>query len=141
MSETFLLNCFGVAVLTVLVYHALTTMDKEVKYFWSNPCSSTSLIYFSNRYIGVVGSTSTMLYYRDNQDSLRCRATLWASQICSLSAILFVDCPITILMIIAAYTVTICRYSSNSSISSLLSEQEALSLPQGLICHRGGTWT
>ncbi|KAH8112162.1 hypothetical protein DFH11DRAFT_1511888 [Phellopilus nigrolimitatus] len=36
-----------VAILTLLVYNAVITMDKEIKYFWNTPRSFVSLIYFA----------------------------------------------------------------------------------------------
>ncbi|KAH8107334.1 hypothetical protein DFH11DRAFT_1193971 [Phellopilus nigrolimitatus] len=68
------------AIITLLIYDTITTMDKEVKYFWvrqaaacraftsgihlliygkkSSPCNPVSLIYFANRYIGILGALS-----------------------------------------------------------------------------------
>ncbi|KAH8109223.1 hypothetical protein DFH11DRAFT_1629474 [Phellopilus nigrolimitatus] len=37
-------------------------MDKEIKYFWSSPRSFVSLIYFANRYIGILGALSNIVY-------------------------------------------------------------------------------
>ncbi|KAH8109719.1 hypothetical protein DFH11DRAFT_513647 [Phellopilus nigrolimitatus] len=51
-----------VAILTLLVYDMFITMDKETKYFWSSPSSFVSLVYFSNRYIGIFGSISAIVY-------------------------------------------------------------------------------
>ncbi|KAH8109362.1 hypothetical protein DFH11DRAFT_1515672 [Phellopilus nigrolimitatus] len=48
----------AVAGLTLLVYDSITTMDKEIKYFWSSPCKFVSLIYFVNRYLGILGAVS-----------------------------------------------------------------------------------
>ncbi|KAH8109521.1 hypothetical protein DFH11DRAFT_1548150 [Phellopilus nigrolimitatus] len=55
-----------VALLTLLVYDTIITMDKEIKYFWciyscgmkSSPCKFVSLIYFASRYLGVLGAIS-----------------------------------------------------------------------------------
>ncbi|KAH8112158.1 hypothetical protein DFH11DRAFT_1858205 [Phellopilus nigrolimitatus] len=47
-----------VTILTLLVYDMLITTDKEIKYFWSSPRSFVSLIYFANRYIGILGALS-----------------------------------------------------------------------------------
>ncbi|OCB91809.1 hypothetical protein A7U60_g922 [Sanghuangporus baumii] len=51
---------FLVAVLTLLVYDALTTMDKEAKYFWDLSVNRISVIYFLNRYIGLLGAISNL---------------------------------------------------------------------------------
>ncbi|KAH8106469.1 hypothetical protein DFH11DRAFT_1830614 [Phellopilus nigrolimitatus] len=62
-----------VAILTILVYDTVTTMDKEIKYFWdqayayllcgmkSSPRKFVSLIYFTNRYIGILGAFSGVM--------------------------------------------------------------------------------
>ncbi|KAH8109829.1 hypothetical protein DFH11DRAFT_1515146 [Phellopilus nigrolimitatus] len=46
------------AILALLVYDTIITLDKEIKYFWSTPRKFVSLIYFANRYIGILGSLS-----------------------------------------------------------------------------------
>ncbi|KAH8109358.1 hypothetical protein DFH11DRAFT_944898 [Phellopilus nigrolimitatus] len=51
-----------VATLTFLVYDTIITMDKEIKYFWSSPCKFVSLIYFANRYVGILGAISGIAY-------------------------------------------------------------------------------
>ncbi|KAL5476778.1 hypothetical protein ACEPAI_2964 [Sanghuangporus weigelae] len=45
-----------VALSAVLVYHSLISLDQEVKFFWPKPRSSVSLIYFTNRYIGLLAA-------------------------------------------------------------------------------------
>ncbi|OCB83933.1 hypothetical protein A7U60_g9142 [Sanghuangporus baumii] len=67
VSEFTKAQYFDVALLTLLVYHSLITLDKEVvshrcvfsnftflsecasqiKYFWPNPCSTVSIVYFA----------------------------------------------------------------------------------------------
>ncbi|KAH8109389.1 hypothetical protein DFH11DRAFT_1515635 [Phellopilus nigrolimitatus] len=49
------------AMLTLLIYDTIITMDKEIKYFWSTPCTFVSLIYFANRYIGILGAVCGIL--------------------------------------------------------------------------------
>ncbi|KAH8109352.1 hypothetical protein DFH11DRAFT_1861489 [Phellopilus nigrolimitatus] len=51
-----------VAMLTLLVYDTIITMDKEIKYFWSSPCKFVSLIYFVNRFVGILGAISGIAY-------------------------------------------------------------------------------
>ncbi|EJD03314.1 uncharacterized protein FOMMEDRAFT_156699 [Fomitiporia mediterranea MF3/22] len=77
-SEIGMAMYFNVALLTTLVYHAPTTMDREVKYFWvrlnsalymrvpmtrmkGKPLSLTSLVYFINRYMGILGQVCSIL--------------------------------------------------------------------------------
>ncbi|KAH8112199.1 hypothetical protein DFH11DRAFT_1608506 [Phellopilus nigrolimitatus] len=62
-----------VAILTLLVYNTVITMDKEVKYFWSSPRSFVSLIYFANRYIGVLGAISVIVYQALQGNETRCK--------------------------------------------------------------------
>ncbi|KAL5514011.1 hypothetical protein ACEPAG_2772 [Sanghuangporus baumii] len=50
----------AVALMTVLVYHSVLTLKKEVKYFWRNLRSSVSIIYFANRYIGLLAAVGNM---------------------------------------------------------------------------------
>ncbi|KAH8109854.1 hypothetical protein DFH11DRAFT_1746854 [Phellopilus nigrolimitatus] len=60
-----------VAVLSLLVYDTIITMDKEIRYFWSSPRSFVSLIYFANRYIGILGALSGIMF-----DTLQANETL-----------------------------------------------------------------
>ncbi|EJD00668.1 uncharacterized protein FOMMEDRAFT_159434 [Fomitiporia mediterranea MF3/22] len=53
---------FQAATVTLLCYDIITTLDREVKYFWSTPRSHVTWVYFANRYIGVMGGTS-LLYW------------------------------------------------------------------------------
>ncbi|KAH8109176.1 hypothetical protein DFH11DRAFT_1861694 [Phellopilus nigrolimitatus] len=61
-SEGYMTQYIAVALLTLLVYDTIITMDKEVKYFWSLPRSLVSLIYFANHYIGILGALSIIVY-------------------------------------------------------------------------------
>ncbi|KAI5116897.1 hypothetical protein M0805_004165 [Coniferiporia weirii] len=54
---------FQSAIVTVLVYDSITTLDKEIKYFWSSPCNSVSLIYFANRFVGVFSAIVYLWYW------------------------------------------------------------------------------
>ncbi|KAH8109865.1 hypothetical protein DFH11DRAFT_891001 [Phellopilus nigrolimitatus] len=62
-----------VAILTLLVYDTITTMDKEVKYFWSTPRKIVSLVYFANRYIGILGSLSGTVHFTLQADETLCK--------------------------------------------------------------------
>ncbi|KAL5498493.1 hypothetical protein ACEPAH_1846 [Sanghuangporus vaninii] len=53
----------SVAVLTLLVYHYLLHLDKEVKYFWANPWNIVSIIYFVNQYAGFLGAGCFIVYW------------------------------------------------------------------------------
>ncbi|KAH8109814.1 hypothetical protein DFH11DRAFT_1809663, partial [Phellopilus nigrolimitatus] len=61
VSELDISQYTGVAFLTLLVYNTIITMDKEIKYFWVSPRSFVSLIYFANRYIGILGTLSKIV--------------------------------------------------------------------------------
>ncbi|KAH8109523.1 hypothetical protein DFH11DRAFT_1548153 [Phellopilus nigrolimitatus] len=53
-----------VAILTFLVYDTIITMDKEHIYLCgtkSSPCKFVSLIYFANRYVGILGAVSGII--------------------------------------------------------------------------------
>ncbi|KAL5504560.1 hypothetical protein ACEPAH_7221 [Sanghuangporus vaninii] len=47
VSVTMTGKYFAVALLAVLVYHSFLTLDKEIKYFWSDLRSSASMTYFA----------------------------------------------------------------------------------------------
>ncbi|KAL5524825.1 hypothetical protein ACEPAF_9971 [Sanghuangporus sanghuang] len=47
-----------VAIITVLVYDAFITLDKEAKYFWKVPQRAVDYVYFMNRYIGIFGAVA-----------------------------------------------------------------------------------
>ncbi|KAH8109224.1 hypothetical protein DFH11DRAFT_1861733 [Phellopilus nigrolimitatus] len=47
ISEIDIQQYTQMAILTLLVYNTIITMDKEIKYFWSSPRSFVSLIYFA----------------------------------------------------------------------------------------------
>ncbi|EJD06121.1 uncharacterized protein FOMMEDRAFT_153498 [Fomitiporia mediterranea MF3/22] len=57
VSEVVNQNYSYLAMLTVLVYHALTNMDKEVRYFW-------------NRYIGLLGQICNIIVESFNESLL-----------------------------------------------------------------------
>ncbi|KAH8109872.1 hypothetical protein DFH11DRAFT_1547956 [Phellopilus nigrolimitatus] len=50
ISEIDITQYTQVAILTLLVYNTITTLDKEIKYFW-------------NRYVGILGALSTVVSY------------------------------------------------------------------------------
>ncbi|KAL5521782.1 hypothetical protein ACEPAF_2530 [Sanghuangporus sanghuang] len=62
LLETYLDGWTNVAFATLLVYNSMINVDKEVKYFWTNPFSSVSLVYFMNRFLGLLG-VSSILYF------------------------------------------------------------------------------
>ncbi|PAV14867.1 hypothetical protein PNOK_0942000 [Pyrrhoderma noxium] len=51
------------SVAALLFFDSVITIDDEVKYFWSTPYSSAHLIYFSNKYIGLLCSLGS-IYFR-----------------------------------------------------------------------------
>ncbi|KAH8109868.1 hypothetical protein DFH11DRAFT_891285 [Phellopilus nigrolimitatus] len=61
ISEVDITQYTEVATLTLLAYDTITTMDKEIKYFWSSPRAFVSLIYFANRYIGILGAICSIV--------------------------------------------------------------------------------
>ncbi|KAH8109217.1 hypothetical protein DFH11DRAFT_964304 [Phellopilus nigrolimitatus] len=62
-----------VAILTLLVYNTIITMDKEIKYFGSSPRSFVSLIYFANRYIGILGALSAIVVDTLRENGILCK--------------------------------------------------------------------
>ncbi|KAL5490704.1 hypothetical protein ACEPAI_5538 [Sanghuangporus weigelae] len=54
---------FQAAAITSLTYDALITMDREVKYFWNSAFRIISFVYFANRYSGLFGEITRVIYY------------------------------------------------------------------------------
>ncbi|PAV19306.1 hypothetical protein PNOK_0424000 [Pyrrhoderma noxium] len=44
------------ALAVVTIYSTLTTIDKEIEYFWINPRKPISIIFLSTRYLGILVS-------------------------------------------------------------------------------------
>ncbi|KAL5514184.1 hypothetical protein ACEPAG_2272 [Sanghuangporus baumii] len=90
---------FDVAFMTLLVYHTFISMNKEVcefrvsisfsslsisgqvKYFWLNPRSSVSLVFFLNRFLGLLASVSTLV----------CKVTAWIFLISNSAIFILID--------------------------------------------------
>ncbi|KAL5524841.1 hypothetical protein ACEPAF_9987 [Sanghuangporus sanghuang] len=62
VSEQTLNQYFQMAILALLVYDALITMDKEARYFWKVPQREVDFVYYMNRYIMIFGSAARLLY-------------------------------------------------------------------------------
>ncbi|KAL5512653.1 hypothetical protein ACEPAG_2919 [Sanghuangporus baumii] len=62
VSEKAVDQYFQAAIVTVLVYDALITLDKEAKYFWKVPRRAVDYVYFLNRYIGIFGSVAFLFW-------------------------------------------------------------------------------
>ncbi|KAL5498596.1 hypothetical protein ACEPAH_1950 [Sanghuangporus vaninii] len=56
VSELITGQYFNLALATALIYHSIISMDQEIKYFWPKPRSAVSIIYFANRYIGILAA-------------------------------------------------------------------------------------
>ncbi|KAL5530921.1 hypothetical protein ACEPAG_3797 [Sanghuangporus baumii] len=63
LSSKYISQYCQIALLTVLAYDILITMEAEVKYFWSNPRNFISIIYFANRYTGLFGAICGVAYW------------------------------------------------------------------------------
>ncbi|KAL5514492.1 hypothetical protein ACEPAG_2581 [Sanghuangporus baumii] len=83
----------NVALLTALVYHIVITLDKEVKYFWSEPRSSVSLIYFANNLCGVLAAICNLVR----------QFFTWAGSFCNLLVIVLIDY-ILLIRVLALYS-------------------------------------
>ncbi|OCB85045.1 hypothetical protein A7U60_g8002 [Sanghuangporus baumii] len=67
VSESTTSQYFIVALATLLVYHSIITLDKEVHLTGmttckSNPRSSVSIIYFANHYIGLLAAACNITF-------------------------------------------------------------------------------
>ncbi|EJD04728.1 uncharacterized protein FOMMEDRAFT_27062 [Fomitiporia mediterranea MF3/22] len=58
----FIYQYFQVAIVTVLTYDAIITMDNEVKYFWKKLDNFVNVVYFLNRYSGILGAVSYLFW-------------------------------------------------------------------------------
>ncbi|KAL5524860.1 hypothetical protein ACEPAF_10006 [Sanghuangporus sanghuang] len=47
---------------TVLVYDAFITLDKEARYFWKISRRAVNYVYFVNRYVGILGSVAYLFW-------------------------------------------------------------------------------
>ncbi|KAL5476904.1 hypothetical protein ACEPAI_3090 [Sanghuangporus weigelae] len=82
VSEARTVQYFSVALTTVLVYHSVITMDKEIKYFWPNPCSSVNIVYFA----------STFLQRALEDDHLlSCLFSYWTGGLADLVIVVLID--------------------------------------------------
>ncbi|EJC99054.1 uncharacterized protein FOMMEDRAFT_161282 [Fomitiporia mediterranea MF3/22] len=92
VSEITIGQFFQVATVTVLVYDALITMDKEIKFFWRFPLKTVNIVYFAIRYIGIFGAIA----------SLFCKLSQWASDVANWITIISIDY-ILVIRVLALY--------------------------------------
>ncbi|EJD05341.1 uncharacterized protein FOMMEDRAFT_131897 [Fomitiporia mediterranea MF3/22] len=52
--DVFAQRCSGVAAISLVVYDIMITMDKEIQHFWGRSFSIVQVIYFLNRYYGLL---------------------------------------------------------------------------------------
>ncbi|OCB87600.1 hypothetical protein A7U60_g5305 [Sanghuangporus baumii] len=83
----------AVALTTVLVYHSVLTLEKEINYFWRNPRSSVSIIYFANRYIGLLAAVCnmTVFLFSESHASCACSFSFWVSCLAGLVVFFLLD--------------------------------------------------
>ncbi|PAV19227.1 hypothetical protein PNOK_0416000 [Pyrrhoderma noxium] len=89
LDFTYLQQSIYVAISTLLVYDAVIHMDSEVKHFWKQPWQKISLLFFANRYIGILGAFSRL-----PMDSINVSTNLnlfWFGSIANLITIVTVD--------------------------------------------------
>ncbi|KAH8109848.1 hypothetical protein DFH11DRAFT_1861025 [Phellopilus nigrolimitatus] len=91
-----------VAILTVLVYDTIITMDKEIKYFWSSPRSFVSLVYFAIRYIGILGALSGIIYLTLQVNETLRLGFYWIEGLANLMTVLLIDY-ILLIRVLALY--------------------------------------
>ncbi|KAL5534893.1 hypothetical protein ACEPAF_2983 [Sanghuangporus sanghuang] len=84
---------FLVAILTLLVYDAATMMDKEVQYFWIKPLKPVAIVYFANRYIGLLGAISNLFS----------KFAIWSRSLSYWATIVLIDC-ILMMRVVALYS-------------------------------------
>ncbi|KAH8109712.1 hypothetical protein DFH11DRAFT_1547994 [Phellopilus nigrolimitatus] len=87
ITETDIAQYTQMAILTLLVYDTctfcffvVTTMDKEIKYFWF-PLASCFNKWFQNRYIGILGAISFILTLNFNY---RCLGFFWIESLANI---------------------------------------------------------
>ncbi|KAH8109385.1 hypothetical protein DFH11DRAFT_1515640 [Phellopilus nigrolimitatus] len=75
-----------VAILTLLVYDTIITMDKEINYFWGSPCKFVSLIYFMNIHLPLIIVSDILLmrvlalYHQTDKKLTTCLRTLFGME-------------------------------------------------------------
>ncbi|KAH8107484.1 hypothetical protein DFH11DRAFT_1711435 [Phellopilus nigrolimitatus] len=92
----------AVAVLTLLVYDTIITMDKEMKYVWSSPCKFVSLIYFANRYVGILGAISGIVVNTFQANETLRPGLFWLAYLSDWMTILLMDY-ILLMRVLALY--------------------------------------
>ncbi|OCB83922.1 hypothetical protein A7U60_g9128 [Sanghuangporus baumii] len=84
---------FQVAIVTVLVYDAVITLDKEVKYFWKFPWNMVTFVYFMIRYAGILGAVAALF----------CNFSGWTKNAANWITIISVDY-ILVIRVLALYS-------------------------------------
>ncbi|KAI5119213.1 hypothetical protein M0805_007724 [Coniferiporia weirii] len=69
---------------SLIVSLLVTTFDKEVKYFWSSPRGTASIVYFLNRYIGIFSAFAFAICELTTPDGLSVVSTI--TEIAQLSS-------------------------------------------------------
>ncbi|KAH8109172.1 hypothetical protein DFH11DRAFT_1861689 [Phellopilus nigrolimitatus] len=77
-------------------------MDKEIKYFWSCPRSFVSLIYFTNRYIGLLGAISFIVFETLQANETLRLSAFWIQSLADWMTILLIDY-ILLMRVLALY--------------------------------------
>ncbi|KAL5512043.1 hypothetical protein ACEPAH_5262 [Sanghuangporus vaninii] len=68
---------FQAATMASLTYDSAITMDREITYFWKLPFTSISFVYFANRYSGIFGEISGVIYYSYQLSPSVCKSMIW----------------------------------------------------------------
>ncbi|KAH8109526.1 hypothetical protein DFH11DRAFT_1709697 [Phellopilus nigrolimitatus] len=77
-------------------------MDKEIKYFWRSPWKFVSLIYFANRYLGLLGVVSGIVVIALPANEPLRLGLSWVSSLSNYMTILLIDY-ILLMRVLALY--------------------------------------
>ncbi|EJC99847.1 uncharacterized protein FOMMEDRAFT_170378 [Fomitiporia mediterranea MF3/22] len=91
-----------VIVTCLLVYDILITLDKEAKYFWKRSMNSVHIIFFANRYIGLVTAILGLATFTFHVNHAMCTTIAWVCGLGDWIIIMSIDY-ILILRVLALY--------------------------------------
>lgn len=80
-----------ISISSLLVYDMITTLDREIEYYWSNPYRLNSLLFFFNRYIGITTALLTNWFNTFNENEILCCITYWSHVVANWITILLID--------------------------------------------------
>ncbi|PAV15217.1 hypothetical protein PNOK_0897800 [Pyrrhoderma noxium] len=90
-------RCIQVAICALLVYDVLITVEKEVKHFWTSRWHNvTHIIFFLNRYVGILAATASIFYTALDATTSscnlhHCKFSIWTKHVGGIFNIIIID--------------------------------------------------